>query len=46
MTWFLVGLFVGAFIGFFTAALLAAAARGDLLRELDDCHRRVRRLAE
>jgi gas vesicle protein len=46
MTWFLIGLFAGAFIGFLGAAMLAVSARSDLLRELDDCHRRVRRLAE
>jgi gas vesicle protein len=46
MTWFLIGLFAGAFIGFFGAALLAVAARADLLQELDDCRQRVRRLTE
>lgn len=37
MLWFIIGCFVGAAIGFFTAALCAAASRGD------DCVYRGRR---
>ena len=46
MTHFIIGFFIGGAIGFMGAAMLAVGARADLLTELDDCHRRVRRLTE
>jgi hypothetical protein len=46
MTWFIVGLLVGAAIGVIGMSLMAAGALADARAEMADCRERVRRLTE